>query len=90
MLISQVVQELIAANILSNDSMKKVSFFCLERIANPLKKKIETKFSEKILRFVSIEDVPKYDGMVKFTVEYALPEALIWLGEEKMFINITE
>ena len=46
--------------------------------------------AEEILRFVSIEDVPKYDGMVKFTVEYALPEALIWLGEEKMFIDLTE
>jgi hypothetical protein len=38
----------------------------------------------------TIEDVPKHDGVVKFTVEYALPEALIWLGEEKMFINLTE
>ena len=90
MLISQVVQELIAANILSINVMEKVSFFCLNRIANPLKKKIETKFSEKILRIVSIEDVPKYDGMVKFTVEYALHEALIWLGEEKIFIDLTE
>ena len=90
MLISQVVQELIAANILSINVMEKISFFCLNRIANPLKKKIETKFSEKVLRFISIEDVPKHDGVVKFTVEYALPEALICLGEEKMFIDITE
>lgn len=70
--------------------MEKVSFFCMNTIANPLKKKIEMKFSEKVLRFLSIEDVPKYDGMVKFTVEYALPEALIWLGEEKMLIKLTE
>lgn len=70
--------------------MEKISFFCLNRIANPLKKKIETKFSEKVLRFISIEDVPKHDDVVKFTVEYAFPEALIWLGEEKMFIDLTE
>ena len=70
--------------------MEQVSFFCLHRIANQLKKKIETKFSEEVLRFVRIADVPRDDGIVKFTVEYAFPEALIWLGEEKMFIDLTE
>lgn len=69
--------------------MKEVYFFCYKRIADPLKLRIADKYPSTVLRIIKIEDVPERDGMVKITVEYSSPEVLIWLGEDKMFVNLT-